>query len=346
MLSISYRPHNILITGGAGFIGANFVHYLLSHLAGVKIINLDLLTYAASLNNLQQLPDPLRHTFIQGDICDRQLVNNIMHHYEIDTIVHLAAESHVDRSIQSPTPFITTNVVGTFTLLEAARHYWQIEKKWSSQQCRFHHVSTDEVFGALSATDLPFTEQTSYAPHSPYAASKAGSDHLVNAYYHTYQLPVTLSNCSNNYGPYQHTEKLIPTIIRACHQQQPIPIYGDGSNIRDWLYVEDHCAGLLAILQRGRIGESYNLGGNNEMNNLQVAKNICDLMDEFYPREQPHYKLIQFVSDRPGHDWRYAIDTSKISKELNWQPKETFTNGIYKTIKFYSKEQYSLYLAV
>jgi len=330
-----YQPRNVLITGGAGFIGSNFIRYLLTVDPAVIIYNLDMLTYAGSLKNIENLSDPKRHTFIQGDICDKQLVSAILQRYAIDTIVHFAAESHVDRSIQGPAPFIQTNVVGTFTLLEAAKQYWQQQKSWDQTQCRFHHISTDEVYGSLTAADAPFTEQTPYAPNSPYSAAKAGSDHLVRAYFHTYQLPVTMSNCSNNYGPYQHTEKLIPTIIRACQNSQPIPIYGDGTNVRDWLYVEDHCAGIIKILRQGKIGETYNLGGNNQMNNLNVAHHVCDVMDQLYPKSQSCRKLIQFVADRPGHDWRYAIDTQKMRQNLNWQPKELFLQGLEKTIKFY-----------
>ncbi len=330
-----YQPHNLLVTGGAGFIGANFIRYLLAIDPGVSIFNLDALTYAGSLKNLDPLPHSERHTFIQGDICDAALVNDILQRHAIDTIIHFAAESHVDRSIQGPAPFIQTNVVGTFILLEAARQYWQVQKKWNQAQCRFHHVSTDEVYGSLMAEEAPFTEQTPYAPHSPYSASKAGSDHLVRAYFHTYALPVTMSNCSNNYGPYQHPEKFIPTIIRACQTEQAIPIYGDGSNVRDWLYVEDHCSGIHAIINHAKVGETYNIGGHHELNNLTVAKSICDLMDVLSPKPKPHQTLIQFVPDRPGHDWRYAIDSQKIARELNWEPKERFMQGLEKTIRFY-----------
>lgn len=330
-----YQPRNILVTGGAGFIGANFIRYLLTQDPHVSIFNLDALTYAGSLQNLDQLPHSERHTFIHGNICNAELITDSMQRHSIDTVIHFAAESHVDRSISGPAPFIQTNVVGTFTLLEAARQYWQIQKKWDQTQCRFHHVSTDEVYGSLTSTDAPFTEQTPYAPNSPYSASKAGSDHLVRAYFHTYHLPVTMSNCSNNYGPYQHPEKLIPTIIRACQQGKNIPIYGDGSNVRDWLYVEDHCSGIDAIVRRGKLGETYNIGGSHELNNITVAQSICDLMDRFSPQSQLHRDLIQLVSDRPGHDWRYAIDSRKIAHELNWQAKEAFKKGLEKTIRFY-----------
>jgi dTDP-glucose 4,6-dehydratase len=333
----NYQFHNVLITGGAGFIGANFIRYLLGHFPNVHIYNLDLLTYAGSKNNLLQLPDPTRHCFIQGDICDAALVGDILQRYDIDTIVHFAAESHVDRSIAGPAPFIHTNLVGTFTLLEGARKYWSVEKKWDSTRCRFHHISTDEVFGTLKAEDEPFTEQTSYAPNSPYSASKAGSDHLVRAYWHTYHLPMTISHCSNNYGPYQHPEKWIPTIIRSCLEWQPITIYGDGSHIRDWLYVDDHCKAILAILQHGRLGETYNIGGSNELSNVTVAKNICHLMDLLYPQEKSYQSLIQFVTDRLGHDWRYAINYTKLSNELGWHPQETMKTGIHKTIYHYTR---------
>lgn len=335
MSSPLYQPRNMLVTGGAGFIGANFIRFLLQNNAQINIVNLDLLTYAGSLKNLENLPHPSRHTFIQGDVCDAERVKEFLHRYEIDTIVHFAAESHVDRSITGPESFVKTNVLGTFTLLEAARQYWLTEKKWNTKQCRFHHISTDEVFGSLTQKDPAFTESTPYAPNSPYSASKAGSDHLVRAYHHTYGLPVTMSHCSNNYGPYQHAEKLIPTIIRACQQGKPIPIYGDGSNVRDWLYVEDHCRGIEFILRKGQLGKAYNLGGNTEMNNLTVAQYICQVMDEVYPRKESYRNLIQFVTDRPGHDWRYAMDISMISKELGWNPQETFVSGIRKTIAFY-----------
>lgn len=338
MSSKSYQPSNILITGGAGFIGSNFIRYLLRTDEHVCIVNLDLLTYAGSLANLKNLADADRHQFIQGDITDAKLVEKILRDYQIDTIVHFAAESHVDRSIQGPMPFIQTNIVGTFTLLEAARNVWLQEKGWNESHCRFHHISTDEVYGSLSSDAAPFTEQSLYAPNSPYSASKAGSDHLVRAYFHTYHLPITMSHCSNNYGPYQHTEKLIPTIIRSCLARSPIPIYGNGGNIRDWIYVEDHCQGIVKILKEGCPGEVYHLGGEYEVSNLQMAQRICYLMDEIYPNQSSFSKLIQFVADRPGHDWRYAIDMSKIQQELKWCPKESFETGIHKTIAFYCSQ--------
>lgn len=332
---MKYKPENMLITGGAGFIGCNFVRYILANDPDVRIVNLDLLTYAGSLDNLKGLPGESRHTFVQGDICDRELIDRLLREYEIDTVVHFAAESHVDNSISGPEVFIKTNVLGTFTLLEAARQYWQQEKTFDQTQCRFHHISTDEVYGTLEADDSAFSETTAYAPNSPYSASKAGSDHLVRAYFHTYGLPVTTTNCSNNYGPYQHSEKLIPTIIRNCVNATPIPVYGDGSNIRDWLYVEDHCSGIDAVVRKGSLGEVYNIGGINEWRNIDIVKCICGLMDEAGRRNAPHESLISFVTDRPGHDWRYAIDATKMGKELGWKPAETFETGIHKTVQWY-----------
>jgi dTDP-glucose 4,6-dehydratase len=332
---MNYQPAKVLVTGGAGFIGSNFVRCLLANDPTIQVVNLDLLTYAGSVANLDHLVDTNRHHFIQGDITNLELVETILQDYHIDTIVHFAAESHVDRSIQSPMPFIQTNLVGTFALLEAARHVWLQQKNWDATHCRFHHISTDEVYGSLSREAPAFTEQSLYAPNSPYSASKAGSDHLVRAYFHTYQLPVTMSHCSNNYGPYQHPEKLIPTIINAYLDKKRIPIYGDGSNIRDWIFVTDHCLGILAILKQGRLGEAYHLGGQCELSNLQVAHHICLLMDELYPGPCSYQELIQFVTDRPGHDWRYAIDITKVQQELNWGPAECFATGIRKTIDFY-----------
>lgn len=334
----SYKPRNILVTGGAGFIGANFIRYLLGQTNAIQLINLDLLTYAGSLDNLKNLPNAACYQFIQGDICDQALINTLLRQYCIDTIVHFAAESHVDRSIEGPAAFVQTNIIGTFNLLENARQYWQDEMQWDDSKCRFHHISTDEVYGTLAATDPPFTEQSPYAPNSPYSASKAGSDHLVRAYFHTYQLPITMSNCSNNYGPYQHTEKLIPKVIANCLQQKPVPIYGDGTHIRDWLYVVDHCAAIWQIIQQGRLGENYNIGGNNEWSNLELVRLICRLMDELYPQHQPHADLITFVHDRPGHDWRYAIDINKMQAELNWLPTTDFTKGLTNAIAFYAKK--------
>lgn len=328
----------MLVTGGAGFIGANFIRHVLASEPAVHIINLDKLTYAGSLDNLVDLPDEKRHHFIRGDITDSEFVRHVLQHHHIDTIVHFAAESHVDRSISGPAAFVQTNVIGTFVLLEAARHHWFDVEEIDASQCHFHHISTDEVFGSLNKDDSPFTESTAYAPRSPYSATKAGSNHLVNAYFHTYGLPATISNCSNNYGPYQHLEKFIPTIIRSCKEWKPVPIYGNGKNIRDWLYVDDHCKGVMDIIKRGKTGESYNLGGLNEWENVQLARYICEQIDKRHPRETSHTSLLEFVTDRPGHDFRYAIECSKIRTELNWKPDESFENGINKTIDFYWKD--------
>jgi dTDP-glucose 4,6-dehydratase len=338
---MSYQPKNLLVSGGAGFIGANFIRYLLTHYAHINIVNLDALTYAGSLLNLANLPNADRHYFVQGNIGDETLVSTVLKKHHIDTIVHFAAESHVDRSICGPAHFIQTNLVGTFTLLEAARRYWLEEKQLEDDECRFHHISTDEVFGSLQENEPAFCEKTAYAPNSPYSASKAGSDHLVRAYYHSYGLPVTTTNCSNNYGPYQNQEKFIPTIISSCLQAKPIPVYGNGSNIRDWLYVDDHCRGVLTVLEKGKLGETYNIGGNNEWNNLDLVRHICHLMDIIYPQHKPHEKLIHFVHDRPGHDWRYAVNSTKITTELGWKPQEDFTQGLYKTISFFAQQQVS-----
>ena len=336
-----FNPKNILVTGGAGFIGCNYVRYMLETYKDVSIVNLDALTYAGSLDNLKDLPDESRHTFVQGDICDRELVDKLMREHEIDTVVHFAAESHVDNSISGPEIFVKTNVLGTFTLLDSARQYWQGEKDWDGSRCRFHHISTDEVYGTLDKDDPAFSETTPYAPNSPYSASKAGSDHLVRAYFHTYGLPVTTTNCSNNYGPYQHSEKFIPTIIRKCLAQEPIPVYGDGSNIRDWLYVRDHCTGIDAVVRRGELGEVYNIGGINEWANIDICKCICSILDELRPISSSvshltsYADLITFVQDRAGHDWRYAIDVTKMNDKLDWQPAETFETGIRKTVEWY-----------
>ena len=332
-----YKPKNILVTGGAGFIGCNFVRYMLAKYDDVNIVNLDKLTYAGTLDNLKSLPDESRHTFVKGDICDRPLVEKLLRENSIDTIVHFAAESHVDRSISGPAEFIETNLIGTFTLLESSRQYWLEEEKLGQDECRFHHISTDEVYGTLQADDPAFTETTAYAPNSPYSASKAGSDHLVRAWYHTYGLPVTTTNCSNNYGPYQHQEKFIPTVIRSCLEGNLIPVYGDGSNIRDWLYVEDHCSGIDAVIRQGKLGETYNIGGINEWANINICKLICQLMDLRKKGSAPHDNLISFVKDRPGHDWRYAINAEKMSSQLDWKPVETFETGIQKTVDWYLK---------
>jgi len=330
-----YRPKSMLVTGGAGFIGSNFVRYMLERDADVRIVNLDKLTYAGSLENLDGLPDRQRHTLVEGDICDRALVDRLLREHGIDTVVHFAAESHVDNSIAGPEIFVQTNVHGTFILLEAVRAYWLQEMGWGHGHCRFHHISTDEVYGTLAADEPAFTETTPYAPNSPYSASKAGSDHLVRAWFHTYGLPVTTTNCSNNYGPRQHGEKFMPTVIRACMEGEPVPVYGDGSNIRDWLYVADHCHGIDAVVRRGRVGETYNIGGCAERANIDIARGICRIMDELRPRGIPHEELIAFVNDRPGHDWRYAIDVSKIGRELDWRPAESFDSGLRKTVAWY-----------
>ena len=325
----------MLVTGGAGFIGANFVRYMLESDSKIRLVNLDLLTYAGSSDNLRDLPDESRHEFIHGDIRDRELAERILRDHDIDTIVHFAAESHVDNSIRGPEVFVRTNVLGTFVLLDAARTIWQSEKGWTERDCRFHHISTDEVYGTLSAGDEPFCETTAYAPNSPYSASKAASDHFVRAYFHTYGLPVTTTNCSNNYGPFQHREKFIPTVIAACRNQTSIPVYGDGSNIRDWLYVTDHCSGIDAVIRRATPGSVYNIGGLNEGSNIDICRHICRLMDEYEPKSRPHESLISFVTDRPGHDWRYAINAEKIRDHLGWSPSETFETGIRKCIEWY-----------
>lgn len=280
---MAYNPKNILVTGGAGFIGSNYIRYMLKNYSHIRIINLDKLTYAGSKANLIGLPDKSDYIFIQGDICDGALVAAILNQYAIDTIVHFAAESHVDRSIEGPGEFVQTNITGTFTLLEASREYWMASLGLDSNRCRFHHISTDEVFGSLAQHSPAFSETTAYAPNSPYSATKAGSDYLVRAWHKTYGLPVTLSHCSNNYGPYQHSEKFIPTVVNACLNQTEIPVYGDGSNIRDWLYVEDHCCAVDTVVRRGGIGETYNIGGLNEWSNIDICQLICDLMDKRVP---------------------------------------------------------------
>jgi dTDP-glucose 4,6-dehydratase len=326
---------NILVTGGAGFIGSNFIRYLLSNEKDVQIINLDLLTYAGSLENLKELPDEGRYSFIEGDICNQDWVENILVQNNISTIVHFAAESHVDRSIINPGAFIQTNINGTFSLLEAARKVWLADDR--RENVRFHHISTDEVFGTLGPDDPAFSEVTPYAPNSPYAASKASSDLLVRAYAHTYQLPITISNCSNNYGPYQFPEKLIPLMILNARQGKPLPVYGDGQQIRDWLYVEDHCEAIWQVIQHGKVGESYNIGAGNQPTNLEIIHTICALLDQALPESlyAPHQNLIQYVTDRPGHDRRYAMNIDKIHTELGWQPKYDLAEGLGKTVRWY-----------
>ena len=325
---------NVLVTGGAGFIGSNFVRYLLEADPQVQIINLDALTYAGSLENLKDLPNADHHTFVQGDICNRDFVRDLLRQYQIDTIIHFAAETHVDRSILGPEPFIQTNVIGTFTLLEAARQYWQVENVLPLDQVRFHHVSTDEVYGTLAPDDPAFSETTPYAPNSPYAASKASSDHLVRSYNHTYQLPVTISNCSNNYGPRQFPEKLIPLVILNALTGKHLPVYGDGQQIRDWLFVTDHCEAIHKIVVDGKPGETYNIGGNNQPANLTIIETICDLLDELQPLAEPHRSLIKFVTDRPGHDRRYAMNISKIERDLGWKPRHSLTDGLLATVQW------------
>ena len=324
----------MLVTGGAGFIGANFVEHVLRSDEEVHVTTLDALTYAGSLENLAAVIDSPRHDFVKGDITDRELVDELIRRRPIDTIVHFAAESHVDRSIAGPAAFIETNLVGTFTLLEAARDAWLTIG--TDKDVRFHHVSTDEVFGSLGETDPPFNEKTPYSPRSPYSASKAGSDHLVNAYHHTFGLPVTMTNCSNNYGPYQHAEKFIPTVIRSALAEKPIPIYGAGLNIRDWLYVGDHCVAIDSVVRRGRNGETYLIGGRSERRNIDIAREICGLLDERRPRTNGNYaELLTSVTDRLGHDFRYAIDCSLIEREFGWKQRETFATGIQKTVDWY-----------
>ena len=333
MSGTPHIPHAMLVTGGAGFIGANFVEHVLQSHDDVKVTTLDALTYAGSRENLANVIDDPRHTFIEGDITDAPLVNRIFSERAVDTVVHFAAESHVDRSITGPAAFISTNVVGTFTLLEAARTAWQGR---FDEAVRFHHVSTDEVFGSLDDSDAPFTESTPYSPNSPYSASKAGSDHLVRAYHHTYGLPITVTNCSNNYGPYQHAEKFIPTVIRSALGERPIPIYGAGLNVRDWLYVGDHCTAIDLVLREGETGETYLIGGRSERRNIDIAKQICGILDEMSPRAVGRYAdLLTSVTDRLGHDFRYAIDSSRIETDLGWHPAETFESGIRRTIEWY-----------
>jgi len=332
----------MLVTGGAGFIGSNFIRHMLAVDRGIRIINLDALTYAGSLDNLAALPDAGRHLLIEGDITDAALVDRIFAEHCVDTVVHFAAESHVDRSIAGPDAFVRTNVVGTYTLLEAARRHWLPTKgRVTEKQAhfRFHHISTDEVYGSLDPDTPAFTEASPYAPNSPYSATKAGSDHLVRAYHRTYGLPVTTSNCSNNYGPYQHGEKFIPTVIRACLAGRPIPVYGDGGNVRDWLYIEDHCRGIDRVIRYGMPGEVYNIGGGDEHTNIGIARRICALMDTYRPEGRPHERLISFVPDRPGHDWRYAIDTGKIRRALGWHPTVGFEAGIRRTIEWYLEKE-------
>ncbi len=326
-----------LVTGGAGFIGGNFVlRQILQN--NREIINLDKLSYAGNLDTLSPIADHPNHHFVQGDICDASLVSDLLQQHQPDVIVHFAAESHVDRSIEGPQVFIETNVVGTFNLLQQALKYYRTLSDSKKQRFRFLHVSTDEVYGSLGDTGA-FSETTPYAPNSPYSASKASSDHLVRAYYHTYGLPVLTTNCSNNYGPFQFPEKLIPLMIEKALNGEALPVYGDGKNVRDWLYVEDHCRAIETVIESGRLGEVYNVGGNEEKQNIEIVHVLCDLLDEMKPGQQPRRDLITYVKDRPGHDKRYAIDSSKLQNELQWRPTETFESGIKKTIQWYLDNQ-------
>ena len=329
---------NILVTGGAGFIGANFVPYFIENNSDYHLVNLDLLTYAGNLENVSEVENHPRYTFVQGDICDRSFVEDLFQKFLFHDVIHFAAESHVDNSISGPEAFIKTNVLGTFNLLDTARKLWMSAPNQYNvgfENSRFHHVSTDEVYGTLGETGL-FEETTPYAPNSPYSASKAGSDMIVRSYFHTYGMNVVTTNCSNNYGPKQHDEKLIPTIIRKAIKGENIPIYGDGKNVRDWLYVLDHCKGIELAFKTGKSGETYNIGGRNERNNLYIVDTVCSILNELQPKSEGKYQdQITFVKDRPGHDLRYAIDATKIETELGWKADENFETGIVKTVRWY-----------
>ena len=330
--------HSILVTGGAGFIGSNFIPYFLEKYKHYQIINLDYLTYAGDLTNLKEYESNKNYKFIKGNICNRELVEFLFEEYDIKGVIHFAAESHVDNSIKNPAVFIETNVNGTFTLLDVAYKYWMDKPfvhKEPYKNCRFHHISTDEVYGSLNETDL-FTEETPYAPNSPYSASKASSDMIVRSYQETYGLNAVITNCSNNYGPKQHSEKLIPTIIRKALASEAIPIYGDGKNVRDWLYVLDHCKGIDLVYHTGVKANTYNIGGRNEKTNLEIVNSICEILDTKVPKDKSYKELITFVEDRAGHDRRYAIDASKIEAELDWNADENFTTGILKTVEWYT----------
>ena len=333
---------SILVTGGAGFIGSNFVPYFVEKHSDYHLINLDKLTYAGDLSNLSEVENHPRYTFVQGDICDRGLIEKLFQENDIKGVIHFAAESHVDNSIKNPDSFMVTNVMGTFTLIDVARKYWmQAPKQYKVgyEDCLFHHVSTDEVYGTLGEIGM-FTEETPYAPNSPYSASKASSDFVVRSYFHTYGMRVVTTNCSNNYGPKQHKEKLIPTIIRKALSGENIPIYGDGTNVRDWLYVLDHCKGIDLVFHKGAMGETYNIGGRNERNNLYIVDTICSLLDIMKPNSKgtSYKEQITFVTDRPGHDFRYAIDATKLENELGWKADENFETGIKKTVEWYIKK--------
>ena len=329
---------NILVTGGAGFIGANFVPYFIENNSDYHLVNLDLLTYAGNLENVSEVENHPRYTFVQGNICDRNFIEELFQKYQFHDVIHFAAESHVDNSISGPEAFIKTNVLGTFNLLDTARKLWMSAPNQYNvgfENSRFHHVSTDEVYGTLGETGL-FEETTPYAPNSPYSASKAGSDMIVRSYFHTYGMNVVTTNCSNNYGPKQHDEKLIPTIIRKAIKGENIPIYGDGKNVRDWLYVLDHCKGIELAFKTGKSGETYNIGGRNERNNLYIVDTVCSILNELQPKSEGKYQdQITFVKDRPGHDLRYAIDATKIENELGWKADENFESGILKTVRWY-----------
>lgn len=326
----------IIVTGGAGFIGSAVIRHIIKNTDN-QVLNVDKLTYAGNLESLVDIENNPRYSFKQIDICDAEAVGQAFNDFQPDLIMHLAAESHVDRSIDGPAEFINTNIVGTYTLLEAARKYWQALKEEKKSTFKFHHISTDEVYGDLEGTTDLFTETTPYAPSSPYSASKASSDHLVRAWYRTYGLPVVITNCSNNYGPYHFPEKLIPLVILNALDGKPLPIYGKGDQIRDWLYVEDHASALYKVVTQGTIGETYNIGGHNEKQNIEVVRTICAILDELQPQSngQPYESLITFVTDRPGHDVRYAIDATKIKNDLGWTPEETFDTGIHKTVEWY-----------
>ncbi|MGB6268419.1 MAG: dTDP-glucose 4,6-dehydratase [Olleya sp.] len=334
------KTKTILVTGGAGFIGSNFVPYLLKTNPNVHLVNLDNLTYAGDLSNLKEVEKIDNYTFVKGDICDRNLIESLFDKYQFDGVIHFAAESHVDNSITNPGAFINTNITGTFNLIDVAKKQWMngpFEIKEGCENNRFHHISTDEVYGTLGETGL-FTEDTHYAPNSPYSASKAASDFVVRSYFHTYGMNVVTTNCSNNYGPKQHNEKLIPTIIRKAISGENIPIYGDGKNIRDWLYVLDHCKGIDLVYKKGKAGETYNIGGRNERNNLYIVDTICSILDDIKPASKSYKEQITFVKDRPGHDFRYAIDATKIETDLGWKADENFESGIRKTIDWYIKK--------
>ncbi|MBO7380937.1 MAG: dTDP-glucose 4,6-dehydratase [Neisseriaceae bacterium] len=324
----------ILLTGGAGFIGSAVIRYIINHTED-SVMNVDKLTYAGNLESLTSVKDNPRYQFAQIDICDKAKMQQIFDEYQPDVVMNLAAETHVDRSIDSPDSFLQTNIFGTYNLLEISRHYWQKLSDKCQEKFRFHHISTDEVFGDLDDTDALFTEKTPYAPSSPYSASKASSDHLVRAWQRSFGLPTLITNCSNNYGPFHFPEKLIPLMILNALQGKPLPVYGDGGQIRDWLFVEDHARALYLVVTQGKIGESYNIGGFNERKNIEVVKTICSLLDELRPQSTPYADLISFVKDRPGHDRRYAIDANKIKHELGWQPEETFESGMRKTVQWY-----------